>query len=219
MFCLIDDFIAMVGQSLAGACHVTQVDVRSNNLDANIGHLFIPIVEKPHFESFSGIPVKKIRDNAITEIDVKGVEGRKLQACGGVILAHCLKSNSSVTVVDASSNNFGVEGGQALADCLKSNTTLATIALSGKGTRKITIHADQLRQNTVETLDYSGQGLHVDGASFIVAELLKSNTSVTKVSACTDLLQNAGNSVCGICGYCIEMAHAGSTLALFFCSH
>ena len=106
-----------------------------------------------------------------------------------------------------------------MAESLKSNTTLATIVLSGKGNSKITIRADHLRQNVVETLDYSGQGLQVDGASFIVAELLKSNTSVTKVSACTDLLQNAGNSVCGICGYCIEMAHAGSTLAPFFCSH
>ena len=105
----------------------TQVDVRSNSLDENIGQLFIPIIEKPHFESFSGIPVKKIRDNAITEIDVKGVEGRKLEACGGVILAHCLKSNSSVTVVDASSNNLGVEGGKALAECLKSNTTITQV--------------------------------------------------------------------------------------------
>ena len=127
MFCLIDGFIAMVGQSLAGACHVTQVDVRSNNLDKNIGQPFIPIIEKSHFESFSGIPVKKIRDNAITEIDVKGVEGCKLEACGGVILAHCLKSNSSVTVVDASSNNLGVEGGKALAECLKSNTTITQV--------------------------------------------------------------------------------------------
>ena len=106
-----------------------------------------------------------------------------------------------------------------MAEGLKSNTTLATIVLSGKNDSKITIHADQLRQNTVEAVDYSGQGLQVDGASFIVAELLKSNTSVTKVSACTDLLQNAGNSVCVICDYCIEMAHAGSTLALFFCSN
>ena len=34
----------------------------------------------------------------------------------------------------------------------------------------------------VGTLDYSGQGLHVDGGTFIVAELLKENTSVTNVS-------------------------------------
>ena len=99
-------------------------------MDEKIGQLFIPIIEKPHFESFSGIPVKKIRDNASTEIDVKGEEGRKLEACGGVILAHCLKSNSSVTVVVVSSNNLGVEGGKALAECLKSNTTITQVCSS-----------------------------------------------------------------------------------------
>jgi hypothetical protein len=66
---------------------------------------------------------------------------------------------------------------------LKTNQTLCTIVLSGKDRNKnITIHADQLRQNTVDTLDYSGPGIHVDGGTFIVAELLKSNASVTKVS-------------------------------------
>ena len=93
-------------------------------MDANVGQLFIPIVEKAHFESFCDIPVKQIRDNAVTRVDMKD---SKLGPCGGVILAHCLKSNSSVTVVDASSNNLGVEGGKALAECLKSNTTITQV--------------------------------------------------------------------------------------------
>ena len=114
----------------------TQVDVRSNNLDKNIGQLFIPIIDKPHFESFSGIPVKKIPDNSIAEINMKGVEGRKLEACGGVILAHCLKSNSSVTVVDTSLNNLGIEGGKALAECLKSNTSITQVRFVYKCARK-----------------------------------------------------------------------------------
>jgi hypothetical protein len=85
--------------------------------------------------------------------------------------------------VDASGNNLGPESGKAIAEALKINQTLCTIVLSGKNKDKnITIHADQLRQNTVDTLDYSGQGLHVDGGTFIIAELLKENTSVTKVS-------------------------------------
>ena len=105
-------------------------------MDEKIGQLFIPIIEKSHFESFSGIPVKKIRDNSIAEINMKGVEGRKLEACGGVILAHCLKSNSSVTVVDASFNNLGVEGGKALADCLKSNTSITQVRFMYKCARK-----------------------------------------------------------------------------------
>ena len=60
--------------------------------------------------------------------------------------------------------------------------TIATITLSGKDDTTITVRADQLRQNTVDSLDFSNQGLHVDGATFVVAELLKSNSSVTKVS-------------------------------------
>ena len=92
-----------------------------------------------------------------------------------------LEDNSTLTLLDVSGNNMGPEGGKAIAEGLKINQTLCTIVLSGKD-KNITIHADQLRQNTVDTLDYSGQGLHVDGGTFIVAELLKSNASVTKVS-------------------------------------
>ena len=180
MFSLIDGFIAMVGQSLAGACHVTQVDVRSNNFDENIGQLFIPIIEKPHFESFSGIPVKKIRDNAITEIDVKGVEGRKLEACGGVILAHCLKSNSSVTMVEAFGNMIGPEGGHAFAKALETNTCIQELSL-GSHSKPASISLKSLRENSVNTVDCSGKELLSEGG-IVLAFMLRSNTSVTKVS-------------------------------------
>ena len=97
------------------------------------------------------------------------------------VLAELLKANVTVQGLDASGNKLGPKGGKAIAGALKTNQTLCTIVLSGKD-KNITIHVDQLRQNTVDTLDYSGQGLHVDGGTFIVAELLKENTSVTKVS-------------------------------------
>ena len=99
-------------------------------MNENIGQLFIPIIDKPHFESFSGIPVKKIRDNAITEIDVKRVKGRKLETCGGVILAHCLKSNSSVTVVEASNCGMGTAGAKAFGDALRVNKTMQHLNVS-----------------------------------------------------------------------------------------
>ena len=207
---------------MTGACHVTQVDVRSNNLDANVGQLFIPIIEKPHFESFSGIPVKKIRDNAISEIDVKGVEDSKLEACGGVILAHCLKSNSSVTVVEAFGCAFGAEGGKAMAAALEANKTLeeisvgnvivgSTVKLKSSGELKLLTDVDdihgyvkyegsggwvkpstfepipavlplkKLRDNTITELDLKSSDLGVDGGMMLAA-VLKSNSSVTKVS-------------------------------------
>ena len=81
------------------------MDVRSNGLtDADTAQLFIPIVDKPHFESFSGIPIKQIRDNAITTLDLKGAAGTQLEACGGVVLAHSLKTNTSVTSVSSVQN-------------------------------------------------------------------------------------------------------------------
>ena len=95
----------LVGWCSAARNHfVKQVDVRSNGLTADTAQLFIPIVDKPHFESFSGIPIKQIRDNAITTLDLKGADGTQLEACGGVILAHSLKTNTSVTSVSSVQN-------------------------------------------------------------------------------------------------------------------
>ena len=103
------------------------MDVRSNNLNAETAKLFIPIVDKPHFETFSGIPIKQIRDNSIALVNLKGSDGKRLEACGGVVLAHCLISNTSVTEVDVSNNRLGTEGGKALAAGLKDNTTITQV--------------------------------------------------------------------------------------------
>ena len=81
-------------------------------------------MDKPHFEYFSGIPIKQIRDNAIATLDL---HTSKLEAFEGIILAHCLTSNSSVTQVDVSNNGLQPEGGKALADCLKINTTITQV--------------------------------------------------------------------------------------------
>ena len=148
----------------------TQVDVRSNNLDENICQIFIPVIEKPHFESFSGIPVKKIRDNAITEINVKGVEGSELEACGGVILAHCLKSNSSVTVVEASCCGMGTAGAKAFGDVLRVNKTLQHLNVSNNSFGKVQV-GDQVKlkssgeMKTVTGKD--GDYIEVEGSDWV----------------------------------------------------
>ena len=127
-------------------------------MDANVGQLFIPVVEKAHFESFCGIPVKQIRDNAITGMDVKD---SKLGPCGGVILAHCLKSNSSVTVVEASSCGMGTAGAKAFGDVLRVNKTLQHLNVSNNSFGKMQV-GDQvkLKSNgemcTVHRMYYNG---------------------------------------------------------------
>ena len=127
-------------------------------MDENIGQLFIPIVEKAHFESFCDIPVKQIRDNAITRVDMKD---SKLGPCGGVILAHCLKSNSSVTVVEASNCGMGTAGAKAFGDVLRVNKTLQHLNVSSNSFGKMQV-GDQVKLKssgemcTVHRMYYNG---------------------------------------------------------------
>ena len=63
----------------------------------------------------------------------------------------------------ASGNELGPEGGKATAEALKTNQTLTVHHCSQRqGQEHHYSRRYQLRQNTVDTLDYSGQGLHVD---------------------------------------------------------
>ena len=105
MFCLIDDFIAMVGQSLAGACHVTQVEAFGNMIGPEGGRAFAKALEtntciqelslgsqkKP-----ASIPLKSLRENSVKTLDYSGKE---LLPEGGIVLAFMLRSNTSMTKV------------------------------------------------------------------------------------------------------------------------
>ena len=66
-----------------------------------------------------------------------------------------------------------VWGGKAIAQALQTNTTIATITLSGKGNTTITVRADQLRQNTVDSLNWQPERPRNAACAFVDAELLK----------------------------------------------
>ena len=85
-----------------------------------------------------------------------------------------------VTQVHASGNNFGQAGGEAFSAALESNTHLAELVL-GSTDKPPSIPLKEMRDNAIDSLDYSGKELLVEGA-IVLAFALKSNTSVTKVS-------------------------------------
>ena len=85
-----------------------------------------------------------------------------------------------MTQVHASGNNFGPEGGKAFAEALESITHLAELVLGSKD-KPASIPLKELRDNAIDSLDYSGKELLVEGG-IVLAFALKSNTSVTKVS-------------------------------------
>ena len=55
------------------------------------------------------------------------MSNKRLDAGDAWIMGAALEKNDTVTVVDVSSNNLGVEGGKALALSLKSNTTITQV--------------------------------------------------------------------------------------------
>ena len=76
---------------------------------------------------------------------------------------------------------IGPEGGRAFAKALETNTCIQELSL-GSQKNRASIPLKSLRENSVSTLDFSGKELLSEGG-VVLAFMLRSNTSVTKVSA------------------------------------
>ena len=84
--------------------------------------------------------------------------------------------------VGVSGNELGPEGGKAIADALQTNAVLQSIEIGSKDNPAI-IPIKQLRDNSVDVLDYSGKELLSEGGIVLAAALtVTQNTSVTTVS-------------------------------------
>ena len=81
--------------------------------------------------------------------------------------------------LDASGNELGQAGGEAFAEALKTNSTLGSIVMGSKE-KPATIPLKELRENSIDALDYQGKELLAEGG-IVLASALKGNSSVTKV--------------------------------------
>ena len=131
--------VKVLAELLKDNTTVTELHVNSNGLNADAGKLFLPIVDKPHFEIFDGIPIKQIRENTVTKLDLKGSKGKQLQAYGGIVLAHVLTGNTSVQGLDASKNAMGTAGAKVFGDMLLVNKTIQTLDVSNNSFGKMQV--------------------------------------------------------------------------------
>jgi hypothetical protein len=146
-----------------------QLQIFSNGLDADSAKLFLPIVDKPHFEELNGIPIMQIRENTITELDLKGSEGKRLEAFGGIILAHVFTDNSSLQGLHVSSCSMGTAAAKAFGDMLSMNKTLKTLHVSDNSFGKMQV-GDQVKIKSngvmkIVTEIYSDGDIQFDGSS------------------------------------------------------
>ena len=87
--------------------------------------------------------------------------------------------------VGVSGNELGPEGGKAIADALQTNVVLQSIEIGSTDLtdKPAIIPIKQLRDNSVDVLDYSGKELLSEGGIVLAAALtVTQNTSVTTVS-------------------------------------
>jgi Ran GTPase-activating protein (RanGAP) involved in mRNA processing and transport len=82
-------------------------------------------VEHSEFDPIPAvIPVKQLRENTITSLDLSS---KGLGVDGALILAALIKDNTSVQHLDISSNNLGLEGGKALAASFAENSSITSV--------------------------------------------------------------------------------------------
>ena len=76
---------------------------------------------------FCGIPLASLRDNSITELDLRR---KGVGVPGAIVLSKLLPSAAALKSLNLRYNNLGSKAGAALADGLKGNSTLKELNLS-----------------------------------------------------------------------------------------
>jgi hypothetical protein len=206
----------------AGAKHVadmlgvngglTRLDVRQNKIAGDgAAQLAAAVLGNLKIEMFNEIPIKEMRADSFTELDLKekhfGVEG-------SMVVAGLMPAMGGLTSLDLSNNAFcGVtygggtytaEGIIAIADALRVNGVLTKLSLARnnlkeEGTKAI---CEALEQNTtLKELDISGdsRGSNIDGSAGVnhVAKMLGVNSALTALNLSFNDLEDEGvSAVC-----------------------
>ena len=127
----------MLGQSLAGACHVTQVQAWSNKMGAEGGKLLADAI-KAHAN------YEQIAHNMFNGESKVNMSNKGLDAGDAWIMGAALEKNDTVTEVEASGCGMGTAGAKAFGDVLRVNKTLQHLNVSNNSFGKVQV-GDQVK--------------------------------------------------------------------------
>ena len=105
---------------------LTALDVRYNDLGEGSAVLAEAVSKSQQIETFCEVPVKQMRDDALTELDLKD---KNIGACGAMVVAHLLEFSRSLKSANLAASDIGDEGASAISTALESNTTLTDLNL------------------------------------------------------------------------------------------
>ena len=113
--------------SVMGA--LERLDIRNNKIAADgAAQLSAAVLGNLKIEMFNKIPIKEMRANSFTELDLKeklvGVEG-------GIVIAGLIPFMGALTKLSLAENQLEEKGTEAICEALKQNNTLKELDLSG----------------------------------------------------------------------------------------
>jgi Ran GTPase-activating protein (RanGAP) involved in mRNA processing and transport len=108
-----------IADALLVNSELTCIDVRFNNIVGDgAAHLSAAVLGKLNIEMFNMIPIKEMRANSFTELDLKG---KNVGVEGGMIMAGLIPIMGALTALNLSYNCLKDEGVSAVCAAIQSN--------------------------------------------------------------------------------------------------
>merc|ERR1719473_342842 len=174
--------IKALADSLSAHTSLTVLDVRHNNITGDgASQLSSAILANTNIEKFNEIPVKEMRADSFTELELGG---EYIGIEGGLVVSGLLPAMASLTEVNLRGNSIGDEGWCAIFDALRDNPQdkIAKWDLSNQGINPTTaksLAAYAATSASLTQLDVSGNEISGDSALQLSAAVL-SNPKIEK---------------------------------------
>jgi hypothetical protein len=186
---------------------LTSIDVRQNSIAGDGAvQLAVAVLGNLNINFFNEIPIKEMRANSLTELDLKGkdvgVEGGMVVAglipvmgaltslelrgnqlrdkgWGAIFAAICGNKDSKILFLDVSSEDIGPAGVKLIAEALRTSVTGGPTSLN-------------LSDNQLCGLDRHGRGTYSAEGITAIADALRANGALTSVDLRGNQLRDEG---------------------------
>ena len=161
---------AALALGLAANGGLTCVDVRYNRITGDgAAQLSAAVLGNLKIEMFNKIPIKEMRADSFTELDLMG---KGVGVEGGMVVAGLIPVMGGLTKMSLAGNQLEEEGTKAICEALEQNKTLKELDISGDGfgaTRASNIEGSAGAKHVTKMLGVNGGLTRVDVRSNNIA--------------------------------------------------
>ena len=170
---------------------LNSLDLCKNNLGEASETIAQAVLQHPTMEVFCKIPMKKMREDSLTELDLSR---KRIRMHGAMVIAPLLQFSRALKSANLGGNGIGDEGTAALSDALKTNSTLEILELRSNkvGAAGAQSLADMLQVNrALKSADLVYNDIGDEGTAAL-SEALKSNSTLEELKLVNNEIGAAG---------------------------